>query len=111
MDSRKNKNSAKCLRSCEQLYRECLSDGNEEVYCASADWMDRNFFRRIEIMFPILDHGLKQRLIADLDLYLVDNTQAWELGEGGEYRLPPLPADAEPICAQTRLLKQLAESA
>ena len=87
------------------------NDGSEEVYCASADWMDRNFFRRIEIMFPILDHGLKQRLIADLDLYLVDNTQAWELGEGGEYRLPPLPADAEPICAQTRLLKQLAESA
>ena len=55
------------------------SGGDEEVYCASADWMDRNFFRRIEIMFPIQDPDIKQRLIGDLDLYLADNTQAWQL--------------------------------
>ncbi len=86
------------------------NNGNEEVYCASADWMDRNFFRRIEIMFPILDVAIKQRLIADLDLYLGDNTQAWELKANGEYGLPALQEGDEPVCAQTSLLKQLAES-
>jgi polyphosphate kinase len=83
--------------------------GEEELYCASADWMDRNMFRRIEVMFPVLDTRLKQRLIADLDTYLADNTQAWELRAGGEYR--PLAAEGEdPVCAQTTLLRQLAES-
>ena len=36
--------------------------GDEECYCASADWMDRNFFRRIELMFPIRDETLKARI-------------------------------------------------
>ncbi|MFS8607185.1 MAG: polyphosphate kinase 1, partial [Gammaproteobacteria bacterium] len=49
--------------------------GREEVYCASADWMDRNFFRRIEVMYPILDPQHKARLIGDLELYLADNVQ------------------------------------
>src|SRR5690606_3516287 len=59
--------------------------GNEELYCASADWMDRNFFRRIELMFPIVDEKLKVRVMADLDTYLADNTQAWELRSDGRY--------------------------
>ncbi len=84
--------------------------GNEELYCASADWMERNFFRRIELMFPILDEGLKARVLADLDTYLVDNVQAWELRANGEYvRLPRSP-DAEPASAQLKLLRQLAEA-
>ena len=59
--------------------------GDEEIYCASADWMERNFFRRIELMFPILDEGFKTRLMADLDAYLADNVQAWELRADGRY--------------------------
>jgi polyphosphate kinase len=86
------------------------NDGNEEVYCASADWMDRNFFRRIEIMFPILEPAIKQRLIADLDLYLADNTQAWLLKANGSYELSVPDEGAEPVCAQLQLLQQLAES-
>jgi polyphosphate kinase len=83
--------------------------GEEEVYCASADWMDRNMFRRIEIMFPVLEQRLKRRLIADLDAYLADNTQAWDLRANGEYR--PLTADgSDAVCVQTALLQQLAES-
>jgi len=83
--------------------------GEVEVYCASADWMDRNMFRRIEIMFPILKNRLKQRLIADLDIYLSDNTQAWNLNASGRYQ--PLAADGnDAVSAQTNLLEQLAES-
>src|SRR5205085_4222841 len=37
--------------------------GAEDVYLASADWMARNFFRRIELCFPVLDPGLKRRVI------------------------------------------------
>ncbi len=85
------------------------NDGNEEVYCASADWMDRNFFRRIEIMFPIRDPGIKQRLIGDLDLYLADNAQAWQLTPDGEYELVA-PGTDDRVCAQSSLLSRLAES-
>ena len=84
--------------------------GNEEVYCASADWMDRNFFRRIELMFPIIDHGLRARIIADLDTYLADNLQAWELRANGEYRRLTRGPETQPLAAQVRLLQQLAET-
>jgi polyphosphate kinase len=83
--------------------------GNEEVFCASADWMDRNMFRRIELMFPVIDARLKQRVIADLDLYLADNTQAWDLKANGDYR-PLAAGDDDVVCVQTMLLEQLAES-
>jgi polyphosphate kinase len=83
--------------------------GNEEIYCASADWMDRNFFRRIELMFPILGEPLKARLMADLDTYLADNVQAWELRADGQYVRLERPAGEEPVSAQLTLLRQLAE--
>jgi polyphosphate kinase len=70
--------------------------------------MDRNMFRRIEIMFPVSAKRLKQRLIADLDTYLSDTTQAWNLSASGEYL--PMATDEDAICAQTKLLEQLAES-
>jgi len=84
--------------------------GNEELYCASADWMERNFFRRIELMFPVLDPALKSRVMTDLDTYLADNTQAWELRKDGRYEqlLPAGDRDATP--AQSKLLRQLAEA-
>jgi len=84
--------------------------GDEELFCASADWMERNFFRRIEIMFPIRDPGLKARVMADLDTYLADNDQAWELHNDGRYeRLRPQ-ADRDATPAQSKLLRQLAEA-
>ena len=65
--------------------------GAEDVYLASADWMDRNFFRRIELCFPVLDPALKRRVIREgLQAYLDDNCQAWVMGaEGGYERLKP----------------------
>jgi len=67
------------------------NDGAEDVYLSSADWMDRNFFRRIELCFPILDPKLKRRVIREgLRPYLEDNCQAWVMGGDGSFkRLKP----------------------
>jgi polyphosphate kinase len=86
------------------------NDGKEEVFCASADWMDRNFFSRIEIMFPILKKGIKRRLINNLDTYLADNTQAWELMSDGSYRLISPKAGEARQSAQSSLLLEYAET-
>lgn len=59
--------------------------GEPELYCASADWMPRNFFRRVEVAFPVTDPALRQRIIDELKLYLADNTQAWTLNADGNY--------------------------
>jgi polyphosphate kinase len=85
------------------------NDGDEQVFCASADWMDRNFFRRIEVMFPILSRELRSRVIADLDTYLADNSQSWELQSNGSYHPVPCGQDDERRAAQATLLTQLAE--
>ena len=65
--------------------------GADDVYLASADWMDRNFFRRIELCFPVLDPALKRRVIREgLQSYLDDNCQAWVMAPDGAYeRLKP----------------------
>src|SRR5438132_2218141 len=54
--------------------------GETHVYLSSADWMDRNFFRRIELCFPVLDQKLRRRVMREgLKPYLEDNTQAWDM--------------------------------
>lgn len=63
-----------------------LNDGAEDTWLASADWMNRNFFRRIELCFPLLDPALKRRVIREgLLPYLADNCQAWEMNSDGSY--------------------------
>ncbi len=63
------------------------NDDADDVWLSSADWMDRNFFRRIEICFPVLDRRLKRRVIREgLKHYLEDNCQAWIMGGDGDYR-------------------------
>lgn len=62
------------------------ADGQERVYLSSADWMARNFFRRVEVAFPILDPKLKKRVINESFIYpLKDNMLAWEQQPSGEY--------------------------
>ncbi len=85
------------------------ANGEELIFCSSADWMDRNFFRRVEVCFPILGETLKARVIADLDLYLSDNTQAWELRPDGSYRLVNPALGEDSISSQGHLLRQLSE--
>ena len=78
--------------------------GDEQVYLSSADWMDRNFFRRIETCFPVLNPKLKKRVINEgLKPYLRDNVQAWEMQSDGSYRRRKT-RGAKVYCAQTELL-------
>jgi polyphosphate kinase len=81
------------------------NDGEPELYCASADWMERNLMRRIEVAFPILDPELATRVFREtLANGLADNTQAWLLGEDGRY-VRAEPGEA-PYNAQQRLLER-----
>jgi polyphosphate kinase len=83
------------------------NDGDPEVYCASADWMERNLLRRIEVAFPILDTALAQRVYDEtLANYLADNTHAWLLDADGRYTRAE-PGDALPHDAQQALLDKL----
>ncbi|MCL2656051.1 MAG: polyphosphate kinase 1 [Betaproteobacteria bacterium] len=82
--------------------------GEEQVYLSSADWMDRNFFRRIEIAFPVLDSRLRRRIVKEgLKPYLGDNCQAWQLdGADGSYRRKQTRSTRR--AAQEILLKEIA---
>ena len=82
--------------------------GESEVWLASADWMGRNMFRRIEVAFPVLDAELKRRVIDEgLDVYLADNCDAWELGANGEWTKRKPRARERAISAQNELLKRM----
>jgi polyphosphate kinase len=83
------------------------NDLKHDVYLASADWMDRNFFRRIEVCFPLLDKKLKKRVIDEgLKVYLQDNSQAWDMDDKGQYRRKGGRSKTT-RCAQHELLAQL----
>lgn len=82
------------------------NDLQHNVYLSSADWMDRNFFRRIEVCFPVLDKKLKKRVIDEgLKIYLQDNCQAWDMDSAGHYRHKHT-RRAGKKCAQNELLNQ-----
>ncbi|HEX4389103.1 MAG TPA: polyphosphate kinase 1 [Steroidobacteraceae bacterium] len=77
--------------------------GEAELFCASADWMERNFFRRVEVAFPIRRHHHVERIMRDLDICLSDNCQAWRLAADGHYER--IRADgAKPVNAQSELV-------
>ncbi|MDX1696924.1 MAG: polyphosphate kinase 1 [Thiohalobacterales bacterium] len=84
------------------------NDGDEQLYLASADLMERNMFNRVEVAFPILDQKFRKRISRELQLYLADNTQAWTLNNDGSYTRAT--ADAEPVTAQKALLESLSET-
>jgi len=77
--------------------------GDPEIFCSSADWMDRNFFRRVEIAFPIRRGKYRERILRDLETYLSDDTQAWTLDARGRYARTPR-RHGPPRCAQLELL-------
>jgi polyphosphate kinase len=60
--------------------------GNEDVFIASADWMKRNFFKRVETCIPILNSRIKRRVIDEsLKLYIQDNVNSWQMDAEGNY--------------------------
>lgn len=84
------------------------NDSDPELYCSSADWLERNLLRRVETCFPILDPELRARVRDEaLDNYLADNLNAWELQAEGSYRKLSPGDDAMPHSAQSSLLAKL----
>ena len=82
------------------------NDGDERLYCGSADWMDRNLFHRVEVAFPIEDKKLSKQIYQDgLLSYLQDNKQAWILSGDGNWQRTKPAADEAPHIAQEHLLK------
>lgn len=82
-----------------------LNEGANDVYLASADWMNRNLFRRIEIAFPVLDESLKKRVIQEgLQPYLRDNQNSWELNASGDYQRRKPRTGQQPFSAQQHLM-------
>jgi len=87
----------------------CFHAGGEDVvYIGSADWMERNLFRRVEVGLPIVDSELKERLLDEgLDVYWKDNVQAWELNGDGRYTR--VATQGPPTIAQVELLERLTD--
>lgn len=82
------------------------NSGAENVYLSSADWMDRNFFRRVELSFPVLDKVLKRRVINEAFTYaLRDNELAWRALPNGSYA--KVKSRAKPFNLHQRLVEQL----
>jgi polyphosphate kinase len=88
------------------------ADGAHEVYLSSADWMQRNFHRRVEIMVPIEDPALKARLIDEiLGIEMRDNVKARILRADGTYQRAQPPEGAEPVRAQWVFLSKARDAA
>ncbi|MCP1576584.1 polyphosphate kinase [Herbaspirillum rubrisubalbicans] len=84
------------------------NDLAHDVYLASADWMNRNLFRRIEVAFPVLDKALKKRVISEgLNPYLKDNTNSWLLDVNGVYTLKKPRNKQQCFNAQQHLMSTL----
>ena len=79
--------------------------GKEEVYLSSADWMDRNLFRRIEVAFPILDLELKQKVINEGLNELLKDVSSWNMNADGLYKQSTSSSNVKLSAQQNLLLK------
>jgi len=84
--------------------------GEPELFCGSADWMERNFFRRVETCYPIEAPELRERVMHDLECYLRDNWQAWIMNPDGSYTLSRPGEGESAFAAQIELLRERAEA-
>ena len=78
--------------------------GRREIYMGSADLMPRNLNRRVELLFPVEDSGLKRRLLSIMDLLLSDNQNARIQDKNRRYR--PVPEGDKPVNAQLELARR-----
>ena len=80
--------------------------GEREVFLSSADWMDRNFFRRVEVCFPLRERANAERVFNEaIKTYLQDNCDAWLLNADGSYARET--GRGEAVSAQQTLLRKL----
>lgn len=86
------------------------NDGAPDVWLASADWMGRNLFRRVEVAFPVLDPALRKRVVDEgLKAYLADNREAWELDAHGRWSRVKARRGAKRRSAQNELMAKMRE--
>ena len=78
--------------------------GDREVFISSADWMPRNLNKRIELMNPVKDPAIKERIARILALELSDNRKRWQLARSDAYRR--VDTAGEPVHAQEMLLSR-----
>jgi polyphosphate kinase len=84
------------------------NDSQPEVWLASADWMERNLYRRVEVAFPILDREIRERIIHDLHAYVTDTESSWLLQCDGSYLRAEASSSAEPCKAvQMQVLEEI----
>ncbi|WBW97519.1 polyphosphate kinase 1 [Oceanirhabdus sp. W0125-5] len=79
--------------------------GNEKIFISSADWMERNLDRRIELLVPILDKHIRNKIKEILKLYLKDNTNAWRLNNDSEYKHIKVNGNEKINCQEYHLQK------
>jgi polyphosphate kinase len=82
-----------------------VNGGKDEVYIASADWMPRNFHRRVEAMIPIEDPLIRARLIEILQLQIADDVKNWMLRRDGTYERVSAKPGAAPLRSQARFIE------
>jgi len=80
------------------------AQGKEDLYLSSADWMDRNLFRRIEVAFPVLDPVLKQKVINEGLNELLKDTSSWIMNDRGLYKQTTSAASLNKLSGQQNLL-------
>lgn len=80
------------------------NSGAEDIYLGSADWMQRNLNRRVEVVFPVEDSYLKNKVMQILELCLKDNVKARELHQDGIYRFAQVQEDQQPVDVQQDLI-------
>ncbi len=82
-----------------------LNRGDEEIYMGSADWMNRNIYRRIEVCFPIYDTAIKKQMLDIIQLQLNDNVQAVWINETSNNI--PVEVTSVPIRSQEAIYEYL----
>lgn len=85
-----------------------LNGGDEQLYLASADWMERNLDKRVETCFPVEGRKLILRVKKELEAYLTDNTHSWQLQADGRYLRNTPSGNQNPRNAQQALFDRLA---
>ena len=81
------------------------AEGEEELFLASADWMERNLDRRVELFFPIANEAGRKQVLEECIWPLQhEDCGAYEMDEHGHYRRPAAPADGPHADAQEHVL-------
>ncbi len=82
-----------------------LNGGRRDVWLSSADWMDRNLYRRVEVAFPVRDRALKSRVFDEaIAVHWRDNGSAWEMSSDGRYTRVKARRGSSPFVSQAMLL-------